>query len=198
MVSLTSLSDFSLLVYRNADMWYVKQSIFPNIGILFYLLLLLFNHCHVQLFVTSWTAACQASLSFPIFQSLLKLMSIESVILSNHPILCHSLLLLPSIFPNFRIFPNESLLASDDKSIGASASVLPMNIQGWLPLGLTGLISLQSKGLSRVFSSTTVHKHQFFCAQPSLWSSSHIHTRLLENHSFDYMDFCQQSDVPAF
>ena len=159
MVSLTSLSDFSLLVYRNADMWYVKQSIFPNIGILFYLLLLLFNHCHVQLFVTSWTAACQASLSFPIFQSLLKLMSIESVILSNHPILCHSLLLLPSIFPNFRIFPNESLLASDDKSIGASASVLPMNIQGWLPLGLTGLISLLSKGCSRVFSSTSVRKH---------------------------------------
>ena len=111
MVSLTSLSDFSLLVYRNADMWYVKQSIFPNIGILFYLLLLLFNHCHVQLFVTSWTAACQASLSFPIFQSLLKLMSIESVMPSNHLIICCPLLLPSSIFPSFRVFSNESFPA---------------------------------------------------------------------------------------
>ena len=101
-------------------------------------------------------------------------------------------------FPASESFLVGRLFISGIQSIGASASVLPMTIQGWLPLGLTGLISLQSKGLSRVFSSTTVHKHQFFCAQPSLWSSSHIHTRLLENHSFDDMDFCQQSDVPAF
>ena len=79
-------------------------------------------------------------------------------------------------------FPVSWLLASGGQSIGASASAsgLPMNIQGWFPLGLTGLISLQSKGLSRVFSSTTVWKNWFFGAQPSLWSSSHVHTWLLE------------------
>ena len=81
---------------------------------------------------------------------------------------------------------------SSGQSIGASslASVLSVNIQGWFPLGLTSLISLQSKGLSRVFSSTTVQKHQFLGAQPSLWSNSHIHTWYRENHSFDYIDFC--------
>ena len=72
-----------------------------------------------------------------------------------------------------------------DLNIGASASILPVNIQCWFPLGVTGLISLQSKGLSRVFSSTTVWKHPFFSVQPSLWSNSHIHTRLLEKHSCD-------------
>ena len=81
----------------------------------------------------------------------------------------HPLLLLPSIFPNIRVFSNESALAS----------ALPVSIQGWFPLGLTGLISLQSRGILRVFSNTTVQKHQFFGAQPSLWSNSHIHTWLL-------------------
>jgi len=86
-------------------------------------------------------------------------------------------------------------LASGGQSTGAlaSASVLPMNIQDWFPLGLIGWISLQSKGLSGVFSNTTVQKHQFFGAQPSLWSNSHIHTWLLgKNHSFDYMDFVKK------
>ena len=101
-------------------------------------------------------------------------------------------------FPASGSFPVSRLFASGGHSIGASASVLPMNIQGWFPLGLTGLVSLQSKGLSRVFSSTTVWKHQFFSAQPSLWSNSVIHTSLLENHSFYYKDLCQQSDVSAF
>ena len=86
-------------------------------------------------------------------QSLLRFMSIESVILSNHLILCFPLLLLPSIFPSIRVFSSD-LFASSDQSIGAPASVLPMNIQGWFPLGWTGLITLQSKELSRVFSST--------------------------------------------
>ena len=80
----------------------------------------------------------------------------------------------------------------------ASASVLPTNIQNWFPLGLTTLISLLSKGLSRVFSSTTIWRHQFFHIQAFLLSSSHIHTWLLENHSFDYMDLCRQSNVSAF
>ena len=94
---------------------------------------------------------------------------------SNHLIFCCPLLLLPSIFPSMRIFSNELLFASGGQSIGASASasVLPMNIQGYFPLELTGLICLLSKGLSRVLS-TTVQKHQFFGAQPSLWSNSHI------------------------
>ena len=85
-------------------------------------------------------------------------------------------------FPASRSFPKCCLSASGDQSIGASASasVLPVNVQGWFPFELTGLISLQSKGLSRVFTSTTVQKHQFFGSQPSLWSTSHIHTWLLE------------------
>ena len=132
----------------------------------------------VQLFATPWTAACQASLSFTISWSLLRIMSVDSEIPSNHLILCCPLLLLPSIFPSIRFFPNSQLFASGGQSIGASAStsVRPVNIQSSFPLGLAGLISLWSKGLLRVFSSTTVQKHQFFGAQPSLWSNSHIHT----------------------
>ena len=135
----------------------------------------------VWLFVTPWTAAHQASLSFTISQSLLKLMSFELMIPSNHLILCHSLLFLLSIFPSIRVFPNESA-TSGGQSIGvsASASVLSMNIQGWFPLGLTGLISLQPQGLSRVFSRTTSWKYWFLSAQPSLRSNSHIRTLLLE------------------
>ena len=86
----------------------------------------------------------------------------------------------PQSFPASGSFSVSPLFASSDQSIGASAWVLPMNKQGWFTLGLTGLISLISKGLSRVFSSTTVQKHQFFSAQPSLWYSSHICTWLLE------------------
>ena len=81
----------------------------------------------------------------------------------------------PQSFPPSGSFLVSQPFATGGQSIGASTSVLPMNIQGWFPLGLTGLI-LQSKGLSRVFSSTTIWKHQFFSAQPSLWSKSHIHT----------------------
>ena len=88
----------------------------------------------------------------------------------------------PHSLPASGSFPVSHLFVSGGQSIGVStsASVLPMNIMGWLPLGLIGLISLQSKGLSRVFSSTTVRKGQFFDAQPFLWSNSHIHTWLLE------------------
>ena len=105
------------------------------------------------------TAAFQAPLSFTISRNLLRFMS-ESVMLSNHLILFPTLLLLPSIFPRVKVFSNEP----GGQSIGASASasVLPMSIQSWFPLGLTGLISFLSKGLSRVFSSTTIWKHQIF------------------------------------
>ena len=130
---------------------------------------------------TPWTAAHQASLSVTNSQNLLKHMSIELVMPSNHIILCHPLLLLPSIFHRTRVFPKSWLFVSGGKSIGASASepVLPMNMQGWSPLGLTGLIFLQSKRLSRIFSSITLQKHQFFSLQSSLWSNSHIYIWLL-------------------
>ena len=124
---------------------------------------------HVQLFVTPWTAACQASLSITNSQSLPKLMFIESVMPSNHLILCCPLLLLPSIFPSIRVFSNESALCIRwPKYWSFSFNISLSNTQDWSPLGWTGWISLQFKGLSRVFFNTTVQKHQFFSAQLSL------------------------------
>ena len=102
-------------------------------------------------------------------------------------------------FPASGSFPMSQFFASGGQSIEASATalILAMNIQGWFHLGLTGLISSQSRGLSRVFSKTTVKNHQFFGAQPFLWSNSHIHTWLLKNNSFDQIHLCQQSNVFA-
>ena len=135
----------------------------------------------VRLFVTPWAAAHQVSLHCP---------SLSARVCSNSCPLsqwCH--LIISSSVTSFSSYPQSfsasasflmsRLFASGGQSIGASASVLPVNIQGWFPLGLTGLTSLLFKGLSRVFSSTTVRKHRFFSAQPSLWSNSHIHTWLL-------------------
>ena len=120
--------------------------------------------------LTPWTVACQTTLSSTISWSLLKCMSTESVVLSNHLILYHPLLLSPSIFLSIKVFSSEWPVCIRRPSIGVSAStsVFPMNIQDWFPLGWTGWISLQSKGLSRVFSNTTVQKCQFFGAQLSL------------------------------
>ena len=125
---------------------------------------------HVQLFSTPWTAAHQASLSITNSRSSPRSMSIESMMPSNHLILCCPLLLPPSIFPSVRVFSNESVLRIRWQSFGisASTSVLPVNIQDWFPFGWTGLI-LQFKGLYRVFSNTTVQKHWFFGAQLSLY-----------------------------
>ena len=120
---------------------------------------------HVRLLVTPWTAARQASLSITNSHSLLKLMSTESVMPSNHLNLCHPLLL-PSIFPIIRVFSNESVLPIGwPKYCSFSFSFSPSSIQNWFPLRLAGLISFQSKGLSRLFSNTTVQKHQFFGVQ---------------------------------
>ena len=121
-------------------------------------------------FKTPWTAALQASLSITNSWSLLKLMSIKLVMPSNHLILCHPLLFLPSIFPSIRVFSNESVLPIRwPKYWSFSFSISPSKEYSELiSLGLTGWISLQSKGLSRVFSNTTDQKHQFFCAQLSL------------------------------
>ena len=147
-------------------------------------ILLQFNH--VQLFATPWTAGHKDSLSSTISQSLLNLTSVESVMPSNHLVLCRPLLLLPSVFPSIRVFSSQ-LFASGGQSIGlaAPASVLPMNIQDWFPLGLTGLISLQTNRLSTVFSKT-----QFESINSSAFSLLYGPTLTSiqdywKNHSFD-------------
>ena len=138
---------------------------------------------HLRLFVTLWIAALQASLSIT-----------NSRVYSNscplsrwcHPAISSSVVPFSScpqsLPPSIRVFPISQLFASGGQSIGVSAlaSFLPMNTQDWSPLGWTSWISLQSKGLSRVFSNTTVQKHPFFSAQPSSQSNSHIHTWSLE------------------
>ena len=130
----------------------------------------------VWLFVTPWTEAGQASLSITNSRSLPKLMPIESVIPSNHLILCHPLFSCLQSCPASWSFQMSKLFTSGGQSIGVSAStsVLSMNTQNWSPLGLTGWISLQSKGL------LTVQKQQFLGTQLSLQSNPHIHTWLLE------------------
>ena len=127
-----------------------------------------------------WTAACQASLSFPEFAQTHDHWFSDAIQPISSSVTTFSSCL--QSFPASGSFPVSWLFASAGQSIGAlaSASVLLMNIQGWFPLGWTCLISLQSKGLSRVFSSITIGKHQFFSAQPSLWSISHIHKWLLK------------------
>ena len=130
---------------------------------------------HVWLFVTPWTAAHQASLFIINYRSLLKFMSVELVIRSNHLILCYPLLLLPSIFPSIRVFYSESVLRIRwPKYWSFSFSISPSNeYSGRISFKIDlGLISLLSKGPPRVFSHTTVQKHQFFGAQLSLWSNS--------------------------
>ena len=149
---------------------------------------------------TPWTTAWQASLSITNSQSLLKVMSIELVMSSNHLILCHTLLLLPLAFPSIRVFFNGQFFTSGGQSIGASASasVLPMNIQGWFPLGWTGWISLQSKGLKILLrhhnSKTSILQHSAFFMGPTLTS---IHD-CWKKHSFDWTDLCWQTNVSAF
>ena len=137
---------------------------------------------HVWLFATPWITACQASLSITISRSSPRLTSIEPVMPSSHLILCRPLLLLPQSLLASESFPVSQLLAWGGQRIGVSAlaSVLPVNTQDRSPLEWTGWISLQSKGLSRVFCNATVQKRQFFSTQFSSQSNSHIHTWLLE------------------
>ena len=131
---------------------------------------------HVQLFVTPWTVACEASLSINNSRSLLKLMSIESVMPSNHLILCHPLLLPSSIFPSIRVFSNElALCIRWPKYWSFNFSISPSNEYSELIFFRVNWFDL-FKGLWRVFSNTTVQKHQVFKVQPSLWSKSHIHS----------------------
>ena len=150
--------------------------------------------------VIPWTVAHQATLSITNSWSLLRLMSIELVMPSKHLILCHPLLLLPSIFSSIRVFSTESVLRIRWPKywISASASVYPMNIQDWFPLGLTGLISLLSKDSQESSPTPKFESINFsvlsFLYGPTLTS---IHDSW-KNHSFDYMDLCQQSNVSAF
>ena len=134
-----------------------------------------------QHFATPWTAAHQCSQSFTIAWSLLKLRSIKLVMPSTHLVFFCTLIHLPSIFPSIRVFFNELAphIRWPKYWSFSFIIVLPRKIQGWFPLGLTGLISLLSKGLSTIFSRATVQKHKFFSAQPPLWSNSHIGTWLL-------------------
>ena len=178
----------------------------------------------VWLFATPWTATHQASLSITNSGSLFKFMSIKLVMPSDHVILCCPLFLLPSIFPNIRVFSNESVLCIRwPKYWSFSFSISPSNEYS----GLTGLISLQFKGLPRVFSNTTVQKHQLFGTQLSLMDREAWHAAVhgaarvghdwetelnsilysptltsihdyWKNHSFDETDLCRQSNVSAF
>ena len=132
----------------------------------------------VRLFAIPWTVARQTSLSITNSRSLLKVKFIKSAMSFNHLILCHPLLLLPSNFPSIRVSSNESVLRirwPKDWSFSFSISTSNQH-SGLISFGWTGWISLQSKGFLRVFSNTTLQKHQFFGGQPSLWSNSHIHT----------------------
>ena len=130
----------------------------------------------VPLFATLWTAACQVSLSFTISWRLLKLMSTESVMPTNHLILCHPLILLPSIFPSIRVFSNESVLHIRWPKYCSFSFNPSSEYSGLISFRMDWLMSLLSKGLSRVFSSIRIRKHQFFSALPSLWSNSQIRT----------------------
>ena len=199
--------------YRLSGLWDAKQQQFNFVFInLFYwhswftmlCWFLLYNkviqlsvHSVVSDSVIPWTAACQAFLSITNSWSLS-----DSCPLSRwcHPPISSSVMPFSSCLQSYSSsFPVSQFFATGGQSIGvsASSSVLPMNIQDWFSLGWTGWISLQSKGFSRVFSNTTVQKHQFFVSQLSLWSNSHIHAWLLEIHSFDYMDLSWQSNVSA-
>ena len=139
---------------------------------------------HVWLFAVPWAIACQASLSLTSSWSLPKFMAIESVMLSPMMISPSAALFSSHLqsFPASGTLSMSQFFTSDGQSTGvsASASVLSMRTQGWFLLGWTGLLSLLPKGVSRVFSSTTIQKHQFFGTQPSLWSNSHSGTWLLE------------------
>ena len=157
---------------------------------------LLFSCQVVWHFLNPWTAACQASLSFTISLSLLKPMSIVPMMPYNHFILFHPLLLLPSIFPSIRVFSNELALHTRWPKYWRFSFSLSNEYSGLLSFR-TGLISLQSKGLSRVVPSITVQRHQLFDVQPFLWSLTSIYDSW-KSHSFDYKYLCWLSNVSAF
>ena len=169
-----SISGYSILSSCSIDLFFYHTQ-------LIIVVLAVQSLSYARLFAAPWTAAHQASLPFPISQGLLKLTSIDEWC---HPTISSSVAPFP---PALNLSQHQGLFqwansALGGQSIGVSvsASVLPVNIQGWFPLGWTGLISLLSKGLSSVFSSTTIQKDQLFSTQLSLWSNSHVCTWPLE------------------
>ena len=160
--------SYCLTVKNNLFLYLIKMENTVSTLLYFFLQSAQFSHSVMSNSATPWTAVYQASLSITNSWRLLKLMSIESVIPSNSLILIISFSFCLQSFPASGSFPMSQFYSSGGQTIGASASVLPMNIQDWFPLGFTGWISLHSKGLLRVFSKTTVQKHQFFGAQLSL------------------------------
>ena len=153
---------------------------------------------HARLFVTPWTATHQVPLPITNSQSLLKLMSIESVMPSNYLTLCPPLLFLPSIFLSIKVFSNESALRIRWPKYWRFSMSPSNEYSGLISLGLTGLISLQSKRLSKVLSRTTVQKASVLrCSTFFMVQLISVHDDW-KNHSFDYMDLCQQSNVSAF
>ena len=152
----------------------------------------------VRLFVIPWTAARQATLSITNSQSLLTLIYIELVMPSNHLILCHPLLLLPLFFPSIRVFSNESVLRIRWPKYW-SFSISPSNeYSGLISFRIDWLDLLAVQGLSKVISSTTVQKHQFFGAQLSLGPILTSMYDYWKNHSIDEMDLCWQRNASAF
>ena len=152
----------------------------------------------VQLLAIPWTEALQAYLSITNTWSILKLMSIKSAMSSNHIIFYHLLLLLPLIFPRMRVFYSESVLHIRwQKYWSFSFSIsTPNEYSGMISLGLTGLVSLQSKGLSRVFSNIkSINSSVLSFLYGPNYTSIHDYWK---NHSFDYTDLCQQGNVSAF
>ena len=200
MLDINSLSVISFAnIFSHSVSWHFRfVDVQQNLALQKLLCFVVQSLSHVWLCVTSWTASRQASLAPTVSCSQLKLMSIDSVMPCSHLILCHS----PSP-PALNLSQGQGLFQSQLFTSGgqttgatASASVLPMNTQDWLPLGWTAWISLQSKGLSRVFSNTTVQKHQFFGAQLYSSTLTSIHD-YWKNHSFDWMDLCWQRNVSA-
>ena len=157
-----------------------------------------FVHCSVAKLCPTLCSPMDCSTPASLFFTVSYSLSTESVMLFNHLILRHPFLLCLQSFPASGSFPVSWLFTSSGQSTGASPSVFPMNVQGWFPLGLTGLIALLSKGLKRVFSSTTIQKHQFFGGQLSLWSTLTFIHDYWKNHNSDYTALCRQSDVSAF
>ena len=152
----------------------------------------------VRLFETPWTAPCQSPLPFTISQSLLKLMSFESVMPSNHLIHCHPLLLLSSIFPSIRVFSSElALLIKWPNDWSFSFSISPSHEYSGLISCRTDWFDLAVQATLKSLLQLTIQKHQFFCALPSLQSNSHICPWLLESYSFDYTEFCEKSEISA-
>ena len=174
---MTKFFDFCLLIW------------FSNTEVILLLFVIVQLQSPALIFVTPWTAAGK---SFHwLTGSKTHVHCVGNAI--HHLTLCCPLFPLRLVFPSIKVFSKDQLFTSGSQSIGTSASDLPVNFQGWFPLGLTGLISLLSKGLSRVFSSTILQKLQFFNSQSSLGYNSHIHTWLMHNvggKSNQYVEIC--------